>query len=36
VRFLSNIDGQAFDDAVRTLDPATTLIVAASENIHDR
>ena len=31
VRFLSNIDGQAFDDAVRTLDPATTLIVAASK-----
>jgi len=31
VRFLSNIDGAAFDDAVRTLDPATTLIVAASK-----
>jgi glucose-6-phosphate isomerase len=31
VRFLSNIDGEAFDDAVRTLDPATTLIVAASK-----
>ena len=31
VRFLSNIDGAAFDDAVRTLNPATTLIVAASK-----
>ena len=31
VRFLSNIDGEAFDDAVRTLDPATTLVVAASK-----
>ena len=31
VRFLSNIDGQAFDDAVRPLDPATTLVVAASK-----
>jgi len=31
VRFLSNIDGEAFDDAVRTLDPATTLIVTASK-----
>jgi glucose-6-phosphate isomerase len=31
VRFLSNIDGQAFDDAVRSLDPATTLVVAASK-----
>jgi len=31
VRFLSNIDGMAFDDAVRMLDPATTLIVAASK-----
>ena len=31
VRFLSNIDGEAFDDAVQTLDPATTLIVAASK-----
>jgi glucose-6-phosphate isomerase len=31
VRFLSNIDGAAFDDAVRTLDPATTLIVVASK-----
>ncbi len=31
VRFLSNIDGAAFDDAVSALDPATTLIVAASK-----
>ncbi len=31
VRFLSNIDGEAFDDAVSTLDPATTLVVAASK-----
>ncbi len=31
VRFLSNIDGQAFDDAVQTLDPATTLVVVASK-----
>src|SRR6185503_1199040 len=31
VRFLSNIDGAAFDDAVRALDPATTLVVAASK-----
>ncbi|MBV9527241.1 glucose-6-phosphate isomerase [Sphingomonas sp.] len=31
VRFLSNIDGQAFDDAVSTLDPATTLVVAVSK-----
>ena len=31
VRFLSNIDGAAFDDAVRALDPATTLIVVASK-----
>ena len=31
VRFLSNIDGAAFDDAVKTLDPATTLIVVASK-----
>jgi glucose-6-phosphate isomerase len=31
VRFLSNIDGEAFDDAVRTLDPATTLVVVASK-----
>jgi len=31
VCFLSNIDGQAFDDAVSTLDPESTLIVAASK-----
>ena len=31
VRFLSNIDGQAFDDAVEGLDPETTLIVAVSK-----
>jgi len=31
VRFLSNIDGAAFDEAVRSLDPATTLIVVASK-----
>jgi len=31
VRFLSNIDGEAFDDAVKPLDPATTLVVAASK-----
>jgi glucose-6-phosphate isomerase len=31
VRFLSNIDGAAFDEAVRTLDPATTLVVVASK-----
>jgi glucose-6-phosphate isomerase len=31
VEFLSNIDGAAFDDAVRMLDPATTLVVAASK-----
>ncbi len=31
VRFLSNIDGEAFDDAVKTLDPATTLVVTASK-----
>jgi len=31
VRFLSNIDGAAFDDAVRPLDPGTTLVVAASK-----
>jgi glucose-6-phosphate isomerase len=31
VRFLSNIDGAAFDHAVKTLDPATTLVVAASK-----
>ena len=31
VRFVSNIDGAAFDDAVRPLDPATTLLVVASK-----
>lgn len=31
VRFLSNIDGAAFDDAIKPLDPATTLVVAASK-----
>jgi glucose-6-phosphate isomerase len=31
VRFLSNIDGAAFDDAVKMLDPATTLVVVASK-----
>jgi len=31
VRFLSNIDGAAFDHAVAALDPATTLVVAASK-----
>jgi glucose-6-phosphate isomerase len=31
VRFLSNIDGAAFDEAVQALDPATTLLVAASK-----
>src|SRR5438270_3452649 len=31
VRFLSNIDGTAFDDAVTPLDPATTIIVVASK-----
>ena len=31
VRFLSNIDGAAFDEAVGPLDPATTLVVAASK-----
>jgi glucose-6-phosphate isomerase len=31
VRFLSNIDGVAFDEAVRPLDPATTLVVIASK-----
>ena len=31
VRYLSNIDGQAFDDAVSTLDPAETLVVVASK-----
>jgi glucose-6-phosphate isomerase len=31
VRFLSNIDGEAFDEAVRGLDPATTLVVVVSK-----
>ena len=31
VSFLSNIDPQAFDDAVAALDPATTLVVAVSK-----
>jgi glucose-6-phosphate isomerase len=31
VRFLSNIDGAAFDAAVKMLDPATTLVVVASK-----
>ena len=31
VRFLSNIDGQAFDEAVLGLDPARTLVVVVSK-----
>ena len=31
VRFLSNIDGAAFEDTVEPLDPATTLVVVASK-----
>ena len=31
VHFLSNIDGAAFDDAVKPLDPTTTLVVVASK-----
>ena len=31
VRFLANIDGEAFEDAVSMLDPETTLVVAASK-----
>lgn len=31
VRFLSNIDGEAFDAAVGMLDPATTLVVVVSK-----
>jgi glucose-6-phosphate isomerase len=31
VRFLSNIDGQAFDDTVSMLDPPETLVVVASK-----
>ena len=32
VRFVSNIDGEAFDDAVKPLDPATSLIVVVSKS----
>jgi glucose-6-phosphate isomerase len=32
VSFLSNIDGAAFDEAVKPLDPATTLVVVASKS----
>lgn len=31
VRFLSNIDGAAFDDAVKPLDPQSTIVVVASK-----
>ncbi len=31
VRFLSNVDGAAFDEAVKPLDPATTLVVVVSK-----
>ena len=31
LRFVSNIDGEAFDEAVSTLDPATTLVVVVSK-----
>ena len=31
IRFLSNIDGEAFDEAVAPLDPATTLVIVASK-----
>ena len=31
VRFLSNLDGAAFDEAVKPLDPATTLVVVVSK-----
>jgi glucose-6-phosphate isomerase len=31
VRFLSNIDGGAFEEAIETLDPATTLVVVVSK-----
>ena len=31
VRFLSNIDGSAFDEAVKPLEPATTLVVVVSK-----
>ena len=33
VRFLSNIDGEAFEEAVKPLNPATTLIVVASKTM---
>jgi glucose-6-phosphate isomerase len=36
VRFLSNIDGAAFDDAVKPLDPATTLVVVVSKTFTTR
>lgn len=32
VRFLANIDGAAFDEAVKSLDPATTLVIVASKS----
>jgi glucose-6-phosphate isomerase len=32
VRFLSNIDGAAFEEAVKPLDPATTLVVVVSKS----
>jgi glucose-6-phosphate isomerase len=31
LRFLSNIDGAAFDEAVKSLDPGTTLVAVASK-----
>ena len=31
VRFLSNIDGAAFEEAVERLDPATTIVIVASK-----
>jgi glucose-6-phosphate isomerase len=31
IRFLSNIDGEAFDEAAAPLDPATTLVIVASK-----
>lgn len=31
VRYLANIDGEAFDDAVSTLDPVETLVIVASK-----
>ena len=33
VSFLSNIDGEAFDEATEGLDPATTLVVVASKTM---